>query len=129
MGKKTNTIVFNNPVLNDTIPKIFAKIQKIEDENQAIKKELFFFDPIVENVVHYMRAFDNLKDISFEKNTNDEKIANNKILRTFLKEYNRVQSDLLAFRDTTTHGFEYTNAFIEEKKKLYDVLLEKFYNS
>jgi len=126
VGKKTNSIIFNNASLNEKIPKIFDKICAIENDNSTIERELAVFEPLVNNIAHYLRAFEDLKKVSFNKNSNDDKLFNNHALRTFIKENNNIELELLGYKNNKTFAYTYTLEFLENKKATFNSLVDVF---
>jgi len=63
VNKKTNAIIYNNPVLDENIKKIYNNIFKTENEIRQIGKELYVYRKIMFIYPHYLRAFDQLKEL------------------------------------------------------------------
>ncbi len=92
----------------------------------TIERELAVFEPLVNNIAHYLRAFEDLKKVSFNKNSNDDKLFNNHALRTFIKENNNIELELLGYKNNKTFAYTYTLEFLENKKATFNSLVDVF---
>lgn len=84
------------------------------------------FEPLVNNISHYVRAFEELKKVSFNKNSNEDKLFNNHALRNFIKENNNIELELLGYKNNKTFAYKYTLDFLENKKATFNSLVEIF---
>lgn len=98
VNKKTDHIIFNNPVLNTQIPQLILKIEKLHQNLIVIENELKIIQVIVQDFDKYIEATNYLKQINAKSNEKGDRINIQKALRNLKKESDKLDYLLYDFR-------------------------------
>lgn len=124
---RTHPSFFNSNILNNRTAKLAELVQRFDNEQQEIEKELTVLRALAPLLPKFFYEFENLKKVSFDAGNVKELERNNQILREFIKYHDAIEFEIRGSRGKNDPLSDAIFAILKDKKVTFDNLIDIFY--